>query len=147
VIITIKTLNYAVIALDILMPALYAATCYVLNLKYENQTTKTPVEPPEYIVVFYFFSDYSKGVLLLVAIMFLADALRRFRGAIKRFDMMEQLNQNIMWGHLCMLVLVFISTVLFFIYFYKLNKDPRNIKVNIKTLRAWMVSTYCNFVA
>ena len=52
-----------------------------------------------------------------------------------------------MWGHLCMLVLVFLSTVLFFIYFYKLNKDPRNIKVNIQTLRAWMVSTYFNFVA
>jgi len=31
-------------------------------------------------------------VLLLLAIMFLGDALRRFRGAIKKFDMMEQLN-------------------------------------------------------
>jgi hypothetical protein len=53
--------------------------------------------------------------------MFLADALRRFRGAIKKFNMMEQLNQNIMWGHLCMLVLVLVSTVLFFVYFFKLN--------------------------
>ena len=32
----IKTLNYTVIALDILMPAVYATTFYVLNLKYEN---------------------------------------------------------------------------------------------------------------
>ena len=74
-----------------------------------------------YLVTFYFFADYSKGVLLLLAIMFLADALRRFRGAIKKFNMMEQLNQNIMWGHLCMLVLVLVSTVLFFVYFFKLN--------------------------
>ena len=38
-------INYVFIALDIIMPVIYSVTFAVLNLKYENQTTKQTVEP------------------------------------------------------------------------------------------------------
>lgn len=61
--------------------------------------------------------------------------------------MMEQMNQSIMWGHLVMLLLVLLSTMLFYTYWYKLIVNPTSIKVNIETLRAWQVSTWANFLA
>ena len=115
----LRTINYTFITLDLLMPLIYGVTFSILNAKYENQTSKTSlIDPPPGLVTWYLISNYSRGVLILVATYFLFDSVRRIRNSIKKVDLDIHMNQGIMVAHLLSLGLYLLATVLFYFAFY-----------------------------
>lgn len=115
----LRLINYTFIALDVIMPFIYAVTFSILNAKYENQTSKTKIEPPKVLVNWYLLSNYSRGFLTFVSTYFLADSIRRMRNSIKKVDLEINMNQGIMIAHLLSLGLYLLATILFYVAFYK----------------------------
>ena len=111
-----KYLNYTFIALDIIMPVLYATTFDILNKDFDN-TVPDPKEPPTGILTVYLISSYTKGILLLISACFLADSIIRIRRVIAKTDSAAKLNQTSFISHLILLTLYISSTFLFYIAF------------------------------
>lgn len=86
-----KRLNWVMITLDITMPFLYALCFYFLCVYYPNNV-EAPVPPPNSLLTVYLVASYSRGILLLLAAVFLADSMRRIHDAITSVDLNLQMN-------------------------------------------------------
>lgn len=103
--------------------------------------------PPQALVNWYLLSNYSRGFLTFVSTYFLADSIRRMRNSIKKVDLEINMNQGIMLAHLLSLGLYLFATILFYVAFYKVQKNPTSVTANIIGLRCWDVDTVCNFAS
>ena len=81
----LKIINAVFITLDSLFPFVYAYSYSVINYKYPNYVPD-PVKPPTWLLVVYLASSYSKGILLFISAIFLADSMRRIRKSVESLD-------------------------------------------------------------
>ena len=86
-----KIINIVFITLDTLLPFVYAYSYSVINFKYPNYVPD-PVRPPKWLLIVYLASSYSKGILLFISAVFLADSMRRIRKTVKSLDQEQNLN-------------------------------------------------------
>ena len=69
------------------------------------------------------------------------------RNSIKKVDLKIDMNQGKLIAHLLSLGLYLLATVMFYIAFYKVQKNPQSVVANIKALRVWDVDTVFNFIS
>jgi hypothetical protein len=137
--------NWVMITLGVLCPLLYSVPFFVLNQYYPRNVTD-PKKPPRALYIVYMIGNYSKGTLLLIAALFLADSIRRIRKIIRQAaSSQQQMNHQVMIAHMLVLVLYILSDILYYIAF-TVGTVENTDKSQLNLYRTWDACVIMNFL-
>lgn len=143
-----RIINYSFIVADIIFPLAYSASFCCLHYYYDATSSLTPAEQAKkYTKALHFFvtTGYSRGILLLISALFLGDAIRRIKIAIKAVDASQKLNTKMFVAHLGVLWLYILSTFIYYVAFTWGTINP-STRAQLSMYRTWDMCTFANLL-